>query len=252
MKRIRRQLHILRAALRTFVWNRLMYSERKEIVKGTNLHVFFYILISYLCCFHGHYHHTNNRQCCVCSCQLVRPGCCEWVIIQPAIVYLSACRLSAQLVPAGLEQQIGQAWKLSWWRWALPSGTVMPAGTDGDGQDMCGAGRHLGLSVCQPLQIGWSIQWIGRAVPAWGWHMKRTGTVGGVSRVLEEWVWQRADVCVIIILESCWGKGSYTHKQALLVLHASKHVINSFQPMAFIYFNTHIVSVYLNPSVCCS
>lgn len=33
-----------------------------------------------------------------------------WVIVQPSIVHLSACRLSSQLVPAGLEKQIGQAW----------------------------------------------------------------------------------------------------------------------------------------------
>lgn len=39
-----------------------------------------------------------------------------WVNIQPTIVHLSACRLSGQMVPAGLETQIGQAWMSLWWQ----------------------------------------------------------------------------------------------------------------------------------------
>lgn len=131
----------------------------------TNSHDSFFSISVFLpvFAFLGNYHHTNNRQCCVCSCQLVREGCCEWVIIQPANVYLSARRLSAQLVPAGLEQQIGQAWKSPWWRvgpairyrnacWHR-RGCLWVMGKD----RTCVAqerGRHLDISVCQPLQIG--------------------------------------------------------------------------------------------------
>lgn len=101
--------------------------------------------------------HRHNA---VCSSHLVMPGCCESELSfsRQLSVYQHA-GFPASWCLLGWRGRLGKPGCHSGGRWAPPSGTVMPSGTDGavseprDGDGTCGRGereRHPEPCVCQP------------------------------------------------------------------------------------------------------